>query len=234
MADHSHIWYDEAITRERINDCFDYIDTKKLKENIHAIQVSCKVCERAHLTKEFPLKKEDKVAEKFTENTDLNLRALDTTTQNLHVKPNQLTQMVLTNAEERVNAEMKMGKKYMKEPVPRNFLVVQPYVPPTPFPGHLKKRKDNPYKTRETICMIGIPKKIQEDEGVIDDGWDITIKDVERIWKILTPTIHTLPNLEPVAQLYMLLGPVHDELKVKEELEYNIPIQDGMLQPLTP
>ncbi|GJR64388.1 gag-pol polyprotein [Tanacetum coccineum] len=39
---------------------------------------------------------------------------------------------------ERVKAK-EIGKKDMKEPVPRDLLVVQPYVPPTPFLGHLKK-----------------------------------------------------------------------------------------------
>ncbi|GKG41756.1 hypothetical protein Tco_0473507, partial [Tanacetum coccineum] len=97
---------------------------------------------------------------------------------------------------------MKMGKKYMEEMVPHDFPVVQPYVPPTPSPGHLKKQKDNPYKTPETV---GIPEKIhtkkaQEDEGDMDDGWDITIKDIERLSQILLPTIYTLPNLKPVVQ----------------------------------
>ncbi|GKB72672.1 hypothetical protein Tco_0934084 [Tanacetum coccineum] len=109
------------------------------------------------------------------------------------------------------------------------------------FKVHLKKQKDNPYKTRKTVCMIGIPEKIhknkaQEDEGDMDDGWDITIKDVERLRQILTPTIHTLPNLEPVVQPYMPRGPIRDEVKVvrEEELEYDIPLQDGVMQPLTP
>nr|GEU81050.1 hypothetical protein [Tanacetum cinerariifolium] len=55
----------------------------------------------------------DEWIRKFIKNTDLNLRALDTTTKNLHVKADQLTQMVLTNARERVKAETKMGKKDM-------------------------------------------------------------------------------------------------------------------------
>ncbi|GJT82035.1 RNA-directed DNA polymerase, eukaryota, nucleotide-binding alpha-beta plait domain protein [Tanacetum coccineum] len=59
-------------------------------------------------------------------------------------KANQLTRMVLTNAGERVKAKTKIGKKDMKESVPRDLLVVQPYVPPTPFPRRLKKQKDNP------------------------------------------------------------------------------------------
>ncbi|GKA08122.1 ribonuclease H-like domain-containing protein [Tanacetum coccineum] len=47
MADHSHDWYDETNTRERINDVLD---------NVDAIHESFK---GEHLTKEYPLKKED-------------------------------------------------------------------------------------------------------------------------------------------------------------------------------
>nr|GEU57215.1 hypothetical protein [Tanacetum cinerariifolium] len=50
-------------TRERINDSPNSVDTQKLKENIHAIQASFKNCEGAHLTKECPLKKEEKAVE---------------------------------------------------------------------------------------------------------------------------------------------------------------------------
>ncbi|GKD83359.1 hypothetical protein Tco_1350198 [Tanacetum coccineum] len=66
------------------------------------------------------------------------------------------------------------------------------------------------------------------------DGWDIMIEDVESLRQLLTPTIHTLPNLEPMVQPYMPLGPVHDEAKVVREEELDIPLQDGVLQPLTP
>ncbi|GJW43692.1 hypothetical protein Tco_0072491 [Tanacetum coccineum] len=146
----------------------------------------------------------DEWIRKFIENTDSNLRALDTTTRNLQVKSDQLTQMVLTNAGERVKTKTKMGKKVMKESVPHDLPVVHHYVPPTSSLGHLKEQKGNPYKTRETVCMIGIPKKIhkkkaQEDERDMDNG------------------------------------PVHDEAKVvrEEEQDYDIPLQDGVMQPLT-
>ncbi|GJQ92962.1 retrovirus-related pol polyprotein from transposon TNT 1-94 [Tanacetum coccineum] len=78
-------------------------------------------------------------------------------------------------------------------------------------------------------------QELTEDEEDMDNGWDITIKDVERLRQILTHTINTLPNLEPVVQLYMSQGPVHDEVKVvrEEELEYDIPLQIGVMQPLT-
>ncbi|GJX75873.1 reverse transcriptase domain-containing protein [Tanacetum coccineum] len=113
MEDHSHNWYDEATTKESINDSSDNANTKKLKENIHAIQ---------------------------------------------------------------------------------------------------------------------------EKEGDMDDGWDITIKDVERLRQILTPTIHTLPNLEIVVQPYKPLGPVRDKAKVIREKkhDYDIPLHNGVMQPLTP
>ncbi|GJU40868.1 hypothetical protein Tco_1193825 [Tanacetum coccineum] len=35
-------------------------DIKNLKENVHAIQVGCQICEGAHLDKDFPLNKEVK------------------------------------------------------------------------------------------------------------------------------------------------------------------------------
>ncbi|GKC53857.1 hypothetical protein Tco_1076602 [Tanacetum coccineum] len=79
-------------------------------------------------------------------------------------------------------------------------------------------------------------KKAQGDEEDMDDGWDITIEDVERLRQILTPTIHTFPNLEPVVQPYMPLGPVRDKAKVirEEEHDYDIPLQDDVVQPLIP
>ncbi|GJV20888.1 retrovirus-related pol polyprotein from transposon TNT 1-94 [Tanacetum coccineum] len=99
-----------------------------------------------------------------------------------------------------------MGKGNIKEPVPRDLL-------PTPFLGHLK-----------------------EQIGDMDVSWDVTVKDVERLRQFLTPTIHTLPNLEPVVQPYMPLGPVHDKEKLvrEEKQDYDIPLHDGVMQPLTP
>ncbi|GJV12337.1 hypothetical protein Tco_1353878, partial [Tanacetum coccineum] len=63
MTEHSHNWYDEATTREQINDSPNNVDTKKPKENIHAIQAIFKNCEGAHLTMEYPLEKKDKAVE---------------------------------------------------------------------------------------------------------------------------------------------------------------------------
>ncbi|GKD04131.1 hypothetical protein Tco_1179105 [Tanacetum coccineum] len=231
MADHSHNWYDETTTKEKINDSFD---------NIDAIQESFK---EAHLTRECPLKKKDKAVEqskymrsleetiikfceesikkqaakdewikKFVENTKSNIRALKTTTKNLQEKAYQLTQTVLTNTGEKFKARTTMGKENMKDPVPRD-------IPHMLFLGHLKEQIGSPYRTLKTVCMIENPREVHkmkdhEDERGMDAGWDITIKDVERLTQLLTPTIHTLPNLESV--------------------DYDIPPHGGVVQPLTP
>nr|GEW31424.1 TPA: orf y [Tanacetum cinerariifolium] len=127
-----------------------------------------------------------------------------------------------------------MGKENMKELVPHDLS-------PTPFLGHLKEQMGSPYRTRKTVCMIGNPKEIhntkaQEDEEDIDVGWDITSKDVERLRQFLTPTIHTLLNLEPIVQPYIPLGPLVDKDKIirEKEQDYDIPLNDSVMQPLTP
>ncbi|GJT56593.1 RNA-directed DNA polymerase, eukaryota, nucleotide-binding alpha-beta plait domain protein [Tanacetum coccineum] len=134
--DHSHNWYDGVTTMESINDSSDNVDMKKLKENIHAIQVDCKICKGTHLTKECPFKKEDKAVEQSKYIGSLEetiIKYCDESIKKQAVKADQLTRMVLTNAGERVKAETNMG--------------------------HLKKQKDNPYKTHETV---GIPEKFHK------------------------------------------------------------------------
>ncbi|GJR17505.1 hypothetical protein Tco_0966032 [Tanacetum coccineum] len=54
------------------------------------------------------------------------------------VQADQLAQMVLTNTGKRVKAKMKMGKEDMKESIPCDLPIVQPYVPLMPFQRHLK------------------------------------------------------------------------------------------------
>ncbi|GJR94767.1 hypothetical protein Tco_0266941 [Tanacetum coccineum] len=139
----------------------------KFKENIHAIQVSCKICEGTYLTQEFPLRNESKTIEQVKENTDLNLEKLDAVTKNLEVKVEKLTQAVLTNEGNtvvKVNANMEKAREVKKEPVPRDLPIFNPYVLPIPFPGHLKEQEDDPYITYESVCTIGFSKRTHEED----------------------------------------------------------------------
>ncbi|GJS41088.1 diacylglycerol kinase 4-like protein [Tanacetum coccineum] len=80
---------------------------------------------------------------------------------------------------EKVKAITTMGKENIKEPVPRDLS-------PTPFLGHLKEQMGSPYRTRETIRMIGNPEEIHnvkapKDEGVMDIDTETSILAVPAI-----------------------------------------------------
>ncbi|GJR72572.1 hypothetical protein Tco_0084937 [Tanacetum coccineum] len=149
MADHSHNWYDETTTKEKINDSSDNIDSiqESSKRNILPRSVLSKkdnVVEQSKYMRsleETIIKfcdesirrqaENDEWIRKFIVNTKSNIKALKTTTKNLQEKAYQLTQTVLTNTGEKVKAIITMGKENMKESVPRDL-------PPTSFLGHLK------------------------------------------------------------------------------------------------
>nr|GEX23396.1 hypothetical protein [Tanacetum cinerariifolium] len=153
-----------------------------------------------------------------------------------HEKADQLTKTVLTDTSERVKVKMKIGKNDIKGPVPHDLPIEHPYVQPMPFPGNLMGQKGNLYKIHEAVYMIGIPAKTHKENNRIDNGCDIMVKDVKRLRQMITPTIHTVPNLEPVVQMYMPLSPFRDKVNVvrEEEQDNDIPLQNGVMQPLTP
>ncbi|GJU69953.1 hypothetical protein Tco_1256212 [Tanacetum coccineum] len=103
-----------------------------------------------------------------------------------------------------------MGKGNMKDLVPRDLL-------PMSFLGHLKEQICSSYRTHETICMIENPREVhilkaQKEEGDMDVGWDITVEDGNHICR-----------------------PVHDKEETvrEEEQDYDIPLHDRVMQPLT-
>ncbi|GKD38430.1 hypothetical protein Tco_1258637, partial [Tanacetum coccineum] len=204
MADHSHDWYDESTTRERINDVLD---------NVDAIHESF---EGEHLTKEYPLKKEDETFKhsRYTESLEETIIKFCEDTIKKQTVDDEKMRKILENTKSNIRTITTMDKENMKEPIPRNLS-------PTPFLGPMKEQIGSPYRTLKTVRMNINPEEIhnakdRDDEGDMDVGWDITSKDVERLRQFLTPTIHTLPNLEPVVQPYML-GPVYDRDKVAKE-----------------
>ncbi|GJY87692.1 hypothetical protein Tco_0502320 [Tanacetum coccineum] len=87
--------------------------------------------------------------------------------------------------------------------------------------------------------------KVEEyDEGGIYYIWDIMVGDVERLRKILTPHVHTLPEPDPVVQTCVPLLPSPDEVKVVKDKEPNndvdsisiqVPhVMDDVIQPSIP
>ncbi|GJX49992.1 hypothetical protein Tco_0276837 [Tanacetum coccineum] len=83
----------------------------------------------------------------------------------------------------------------MKEPVPRDLS-------PTPFLGNFKEQIGSPYRTRETVRIIGNPEEIHNAKAHEDEG------DMD------------------VVPPYIPLGPVHDKDKIvrEKEQDYDIPL----------
>ncbi|GJT39665.1 hypothetical protein Tco_0939530 [Tanacetum coccineum] len=206
MADHSHNWYDETTTKE------------KSTTALITLMSFNKVSKRHILPRSVLLKKEDKAVEQSNYK-----RSLEDT--------------IIKFCEESIKRQTADDEWIRKsiENTDSNIRALRTTI------KHLNEQIGSPYRTRETICMIENPKEVhkmkaQEDEGDMDVGWDITIEDVETLRQSLTPTIHTLPNLEPAVQPYMSLAPVHDKEEIvrEEEQDYDIPLHDGIMQPLTP
>ncbi|GKE06239.1 hypothetical protein Tco_1398257, partial [Tanacetum coccineum] len=87
--------------------------------------------------------------------------------------------------------------------------------------------------------------KVDEcDEGDMYDIWDITVKDVERLKQLLTPSVYTMPEPDLVVQPSVPLLSSPNKVKVVRDEEpnndsQNISIQvpdvmDDVMQPLIP
>ncbi|GJU47724.1 hypothetical protein Tco_1217279 [Tanacetum coccineum] len=76
---------------------------------------------------------------------------------------------------------------------------------PTLFLGLLKEQIGSPYRTHKIVCMIENPREVHKIKDQEDEG-------------------------------DMDVGPVHDKEKIvrEEEQDYDIPLHDGVIQPLTP
>ncbi|GKB16245.1 hypothetical protein Tco_0850168 [Tanacetum coccineum] len=172
MADHSHNWYDETTTGEGINDILD---------NVDAIHESFK---GEHLTKEYPLKKEDEAIKhsKYMESLEETVIKFCEDTIKKQTADNERMRKILENTESNIRA-LKTRKKNLQEKAyqlthkvltntgekvkaittmgKENMKELVPHdLSPTPFLGHLKEQMGRPYRTRETVRMIENPKEI--------------------------------------------------------------------------
>ncbi|GJS29045.1 reverse transcriptase domain-containing protein [Tanacetum coccineum] len=209
MADHSHNSYDETTTRERIKDVID---------NVDAIHESFK---GEHLTKEHPLKKDEAIKHsRYMESLEETIIKFCEDTIKKYTANNERMRKILENTESNIRA-LKTTTKNLQE---KAYQLTH-------------KVLTNTREKVKAIMKTGKENiKEPDDEWDTDVGWDITNKNAERLRQFLTPTKHTLPNLKPVVQPYIPLGPVHDKDKIvrEEEQDYDINLNDSVIQPLTP
>ncbi|GKB54270.1 reverse transcriptase domain-containing protein [Tanacetum coccineum] len=117
VAEHSHNWYDEATTREQNNDSPNNVETKKPKENIHVIQASFMNCEGAHLTMEYPLKKEDKAVKqtKYMRSLEETIIKFYENSISKQATDNEWIRKFIENTDSNIRAEPK-GKSLLINP----------------------------------------------------------------------------------------------------------------------
>ncbi|GKE15014.1 hypothetical protein Tco_1422591 [Tanacetum coccineum] len=78
---------------------------------------------------------------------------------------------------------------------------------PTPFLGHLKEQMGSPYRTRKPVRIIGNPKEIHNVKAQEGEGY------MDVGWDITSKDV--------------------ERLREKEQ-DYDIPLNDSVMQPLTP
>ncbi|GJX85480.1 hypothetical protein Tco_0336254 [Tanacetum coccineum] len=178
MADHSQKWNDGTLSRNissssntdglvAIISKLDNLgrDMKKLKENVHAIQVGCQICEGPHLDKECPLKEEVKQVEEvkygefgrpapFNGSNGAMFHVDDEKSKSTKLKTSKVNLEVKTNLPEQ------MVNHYVK-----------PYVPPIPFPNRLKQHVEEAlvHKTMESLKKIKINQPLLKEIRQIDN-----------------------------------------------------------------
>ncbi|GJR61781.1 hypothetical protein Tco_1503943 [Tanacetum coccineum] len=173
MAGHLQNWYNEATTwhgsSNNSNDITNItkridnleFDIQKLQENMHAIQVGCKIYEEVHLTQVRSLNEDDK------DDMDMRLRMIDAATKNLQGKSEKLTQEILTSSmADEVKAKIRNEMKVKKEPIPFDLPNINQYgestIPPIQLPGHVKEQEDEAqaFRMHESLKKLKINRSL--------------------------------------------------------------------------
>ncbi|GKB49388.1 hypothetical protein Tco_0900141 [Tanacetum coccineum] len=172
MVDHSQKWHDGTSSRNissgsnadglaAIVSKLDNLgrDMKKLKENVHAIQVECQICKGPHLEKECPLNEEVKQVEEVNYGEVGRPAPFN--------KSNRTKFCVgFLDDEKSENTEVKTSKVIheWKSNIPEQSVnhYVEPYAPPIPFPNRLKQHAEEAlvYKTMKSLKKIKINRPL--------------------------------------------------------------------------
>nr|GEZ76418.1 hypothetical protein [Tanacetum cinerariifolium] len=192
MVDHSQKWHDGSSSKnidsssnsERIAAIVRKLDRlgrdkKKLKENVHVIQVGCQLCGGAHLEKECPLKKEVKSMEevKYGEfgrpfpNNSRNEGFSDDESQEIDKSRMEEALVILdiTCETKQVPQEEKQRVSYYEEP----------YEPPIPFLRRLEHHTEEAlvHETMKSLKKIKINRPLLK-EIRQTDNYAKNIKDL--------------------------------------------------------
>ncbi|GJS83034.1 hypothetical protein Tco_0749575 [Tanacetum coccineum] len=117
-------------------------DMKKLKENVHVIQVGCGIYEGAHLDKDFPLNEEVKGIEEVKE------------TRNGRRKETKEEESANAIQEVEETSETMVVTTSHDLPIITHY--VSPYEPPIPFPGRLAHHAEEALVSRTMESLIKI------------------------------------------------------------------------------
>ncbi|GJY01343.1 hypothetical protein Tco_0359495 [Tanacetum coccineum] len=209
LADHLHNWYDRATTRERSNDNSNEVDMKMLKEKIHVIQVSYEICKGAHLTQECPVRKEDKSFEQI-KYIGLLEKTINKYCEE-SIKRQAADDELIRKFIKKYRLELKGTRRYNKEPadkmdmdeglnitikdveklrqiltptihtLPNLELVVQPYMPRSPFPDEAKvlREEEHDYIPLQDFVEFGV--ELFDITGVDEKADGNSIKDVKEL-----------------------------------------------------
>ncbi|GJV36521.1 hypothetical protein Tco_1408998 [Tanacetum coccineum] len=161
IEDHSHNWYDETTTRKRINYVLDNVDT--IHESFKG----------EHLTKEYPLKKEDEAIKhsKYMESLEETILKFCEDIIKKQTADNERIRKILENMESNIRA-LKTRTKYLQE---KAYQLTHKVLTNTEEKVKAIMTMGSPYRTRETVRINENPEEIhnakaQDDEGDMDVG----------------------------------------------------------------
>ncbi|GJV15281.1 F-box domain containing protein [Tanacetum coccineum] len=187
---------------EKSNDNSNEVDMKMLKEKIHVIQVSYEICKGAHLTQECPVRKEDK--------TFKHIKYIGLLEETINKYCEESIKRQAANDErirkfiKKYRLELKGTRRYNKEPagwnitikdvekrrqiliptihtLPNLELVVQPYMPLSPFPDEAKVLREEEHDYIPLQDFVEFRVELFDITGVDEKADGNSIKDVKEL-----------------------------------------------------
>ncbi|GJW92257.1 hypothetical protein Tco_0169810, partial [Tanacetum coccineum] len=244
MSDHSQKWHEGTLSRN-ISSSIDIDglaavisklddlgrDMKKLKKNVHAIQVVCQVYEGPHLENECPLNEEVKQVKTLAAEVETKVAQLEeckTIFANdgtplytpFYYSPEEIeyfsSNSGFSDDKKSETTEVKTSKAIpeWKSNLPEQTVnhYVEPYVPPIPFPNRLQQHAEEAlvHKTMDSLKKIKINRPLLKEIRQIDN-YPKYMKDLVANKKLTEDDDEVRMNLRCSALLQNLLPPKEND-----------------------